>query len=65
MKIKGYLINMLKEIDQENYVKFIEIENEQNFLYIKMVKTLYGMLTFAVQVQKRSRKCWFNNEILQ
>jgi hypothetical protein len=43
MKIRGPLVDMLLEIDEQTYKDYVTVEGNEKVLYVVMLKALYGM----------------------
>ena len=56
MKIKGHLANMLTEMDQETYAKYIVEENNIQVLYVEVKKALYRILQTSLLFYEKLRK---------
>ena len=56
MKIRGQLVDMLVDIDEQKYKSFVNINENGKILYVVMKKALYGMLQSALLYYKNSEK---------
>ena len=56
MKIRGSLVDILLEIDEEKYKDFIIYRGKEKLLYVKMLKALYGMLMASILYYKKFRR---------
>ena len=54
MKIRGAMVDMLLEID-EDYEKFVTMENAQRVLYVHIRRAIYGMLMSGLLFYKKFR----------
>ena len=57
MKITGVLVNILVQLNPNEYSKFIVYENGKKVLYVVVLKAIYGMLQAALLWYKKFRKC--------
>ena len=56
MKIRGQLVDILVEICPGIYDDYVVGEGKNKFLYVRMLKALYGMLVSALLYYKKFRK---------
>ena len=56
MKIRGSLVDILLEIDEEKYRDFVIYRGKEKLLYVKMLKALHGMLMASILYHKKFRK---------
>jgi hypothetical protein len=56
MKILGPLVTMLTELDPELYSKYVVEENNNEILYVQLLKALYGTLQATLLFYKKLRK---------
>ena len=56
MKIRGQLVNIFIEICSGVYDKYVQYEGGQKILYVRMLKSLYGMLVSSIMYYKNFRK---------
>ena len=56
MKIRGAMVDMLLEIDPDQYAPYVMYENGQKVLYVHIIRAIYGMLLSAILFYKKFRK---------
>jgi hypothetical protein len=56
MKIRGPLVDMLLNLDEEKYLPFVLHEGNNKILFVVMQKALYGMLQSALLYYKKFKK---------
>ena len=56
MKIRGAMVDMLLEIDPDQYAPYVMFENGQKVLYVHIIRAIYGMLLSAILFYKKFRK---------
>ena len=56
MKIRGSLVDILLEIDEEKYKDFIIYRGKEKLLYVKILKALYSMLMASILYYKKFRR---------
>ena len=53
MKIRGQLVDMLVNIDPQEYQDFVRFEGTHKIIYVEMIKALYGMLQLLLLYYKK------------
>ena len=48
MKIKGVLVYILLEMILETYKDYVVYKGKQKVLYVRMLKSIYGMMKVSV-----------------
>ena len=56
MKIKGPLVDMLVEMDEQTYAAFVVFDGKTKVLYVQVLKALYGMLQSSLLFYKKLKK---------